>query len=70
MNFTAPAIEDGGTIFFTLRTTKLTMMPFSPSRSPMLAMTTCLTAVFASTACTVGAKFSSTTIASAPESFN
>ena len=42
---TAPGIEYGGTIFFTRRTAKLTIIPFRPSMSPMLAMMTCFTAV-------------------------
>ncbi|MCY1222587.1 hypothetical protein D9M68_842410 [compost metagenome] len=60
-----------GTIFLTLRTTKLTIAPFSPpSMSPMLATTTCLTGVRASTACSVAAKFSRMTMASAPLSLS
>ena len=70
LNETAPGIDQAGTIFFTLRTTRLTITPLKPSRSPMLPTITCLTAVFAITCCTVVAKFSSTTIASAPESLS
>ena len=61
--------ENSGTIFLTLRTTKLTSMPFTPpSISPMLATTTWRTGVLPITFCTVWAKFSSTMIASLPES--
>ncbi|MNN29810.1 hypothetical protein D3C81_1434270 [compost metagenome] len=60
-----------GTIFLTLRTTKLTTAPFTvPSMSPMLATTTCFTGVAGSTAWSVAAKFSRMTMASAPLSFN
>ena len=64
-------IENAGTIFLTLRTTKLTSMPFAPpSNSPMLATTTWRTGVLPSTCSTVCAKFSSTMIASLPESLS
>ena len=46
LNLMAPGSENAGTIFFTLRTTMLTIAPLGkPSRSPMLASTTCLTGV-------------------------
>ena len=68
---TAFGSEKAGTIFLTLRTTKLTIMPFRPpSISPMLATTMCLTPVLASTASSVTAKFSRTMIASLPESLS
>ena len=42
----------GGTIFLTCRTTRLTSVPFMvPSMSPMLATTTCFTAVCGSASC-------------------
>src|SRR5712664_3389831 len=66
----APGIEYAGTIFLTRRTTRLTITPLKPSRSPMLPTMTCFTAVFAITCCTVVAKFSRTMIASAPESLS
>jgi len=60
-----------GTIFLMLRTTKLTSMPLAPpSISPMLATTTWRTGVLLSTCSTVWAKFSSTMMASLPESFS
>ena len=63
--------EYAGTIFLTLRTTKLTSMPFKPpSISPMLATTMCLTAVLLNTCSSVWAKFSSTMMASLPESLS
>ncbi len=69
LNLTAPGREYAGTIFFTLRTTRLTIGPFGkPSRSPMLATTMCSTAVLARTCSSVLAKFSSTMMALAPES--
>ena len=69
LNRTAPGNEYAGTIFLIRRTAKLVMAPFgNPSRSPIDAITTCLTAVLAITCCSVVAKFSRTTIASAPES--
>ena len=40
---TAPGSEYAGTIFFRRRTTRLTITPLKPSRSPMLATMTCLT---------------------------
>jgi hypothetical protein len=65
------AIEKSGTSFLTLRTTKSTIMPFAPpSSSPMLATTTWRTGVLPSTCCTVCAKFSSTMMASLPESLS
>ena len=68
---TALGSEKAGTIFFTLRTTKLTITPFSPpSISPMLATTMCLTLVRGSTCSRVVAKFSRMRMASAPESFS
>jgi len=60
-----------GTIFFTLRTTKLTSAPLAaPSRSPIAATTTCFTGVLAITCSSVCAKFSRITIALAPESLS
>ncbi|EWS57733.1 hypothetical protein Y694_04311 [Methylibium sp. T29-B] len=60
-----------GTIFLTLRTTKLTSWPFQkPSRSPIETSTTCLTTVRSITSSSVAAKFSRTTITSAPESLS
>ena len=68
---TWPGSEYAGIIFLTLRSAKLTIAPFGkPSRSPIEATTTCLTDVFAITCCSVAAKFSRITIASAPESFS
>jgi hypothetical protein len=64
-----PGSDHGGTIFFTVRTTKFTIGPLGkPSRSPIEATTTCLTDVPASACCERDAKFSSTITASAPES--
>ena len=66
-----PGSENAGTSFFTLRTTRLTIVPFTkPSMSPMVATTTCLTLVLATTCCKVVAKFSSTMMASEPESIS
>ena len=70
LKLTEPGNEKAGTIFFTRRTTRLTMTPLKPSSSPRLETITCLTVVFAITCCTVWAKFSSTMIASAPESLS
>src|SRR6267378_4223188 len=42
-----PGISQRGTIFFTRRTTKFTIAPFAPSRSPSDAITTCFTGVLA-----------------------
>jgi len=67
----APGKENAGTIFLILRTTKLTIVPFKPpSKSPMVATITCLTWVCGNTCSTVVAKFSSTMIASLPESIS
>jgi hypothetical protein len=67
----ASASVYAGTIFLTLRTTKLTTVPLSmPNRSPMLATTTCFTCVVAITCSSVAAKFSRITMASAPESIS
>ena len=52
------------------RSTKSTSSPFKPRSSPMLVTTTCLTEVLPTTSCTVCAKFSTTTIISAPLSVN
>ena len=69
LNLTTFGSEYAGTIFFTLRTTKLTSAPFAPpSISPMLATTMCLTGVLGRTCSSTCAKFSSTMIASLPES--
>ena len=66
---TAPGSSNGGTIFFTRRTAKSTMRPRTgPSSSPIDASTTVRTGVCAITCCSVAAKFSRMTIASAPES--
>ena len=62
--------DQAGTIFLTRRTTKLTSRPLSPIRSPMAATTMWRTLVRATTACSVVAKFSRMTIASAPESLS
>lgn len=70
LNDTAVGSANAGTIFFTRRTTKLTITPLKPSRSPMLPTITCLTPVCGNTFCTVVAKFSSSTMASAPESWS
>ena len=71
LNEIAPGSEYAGTSFLTLRTTRLTIVPFkTPSMSPMLATTTCFTCVLSITFSSVVAKFSSTMIASAPESIN
>ena len=66
--WTALAIDQGFTIFFTRRTTKLTSTPFAPSSSPIDVTITCFTFVLPRTSASVCAKFSSTTITSAPES--
>ena len=66
--WTAPAIDQGFTIFLTRRTTKLTSTPFAPRSSPIDVTITCFTFVFFTTSASVCAKFSSTTITSAPES--
>ena len=71
LNLTWPGSDHAGTIFFTRRTTRLTIVPFRPpSMSPIAATTTCLTAVLAITACKVLAKFSRMTMACAPESLS
>jgi hypothetical protein len=60
-----------GTIFFTVLMTKLTSQRFGiGSRSPTCVVITCLSAVFFHTCCSVEAKFSTTTMALAPESCN
>jgi hypothetical protein len=66
----APGISQRGTIFFTRRTTKFTIAPFAPSRSPSDAITTCFTGVLAITCSSTCAKFSRITIASEPESLS
>ncbi len=71
LNVTWPGSDQAGTIFFTRRTTRLTIVPFTvPSMSPIEATMMCLTLVFATQDCSVAAKFSRMTIASAPESFS
>ena len=71
LNLVAPGSEKAGTIFFTLRTTMLTIVPFGkPSRSPMLASTICCTGVLDSTCSKVLAKFSMMMMALAPESLS
>ena len=65
-----PGRRNAGTIFFTCRSTKSTISPLIPRSSPTLVTTICRTLVFVTTSCTVCAKFSTTTITSAPESFN
>ena len=59
-----------GTIFFTLRTTRFTIRPFTPSISPSEVTTTCLIGVRPRTSSSTWPKFSSTTMTSAPESFS
>ena len=60
-----------GTIFLTLRTTKLTSAPLRvPSWSPMALSTTCLRAVLPMHFSSVWAKFSMMTMALAPESLS
>ncbi len=64
-----PGSDQGGTIL--RRTTKLTIAPLGkPNMSPMLATITCLMPVLGSASCSTDAKFSSTTMASAPESLS
>ena len=46
-NLTWPGSDHAGTSFFTRRTTKFTSSPLTPSMSPMVATTTCLTGVLA-----------------------
>ena len=71
VNLACPGSEYSGTSFFSRRTAKLTIALFgNPSISPSDATTTCLTAVRAITCCSVAAKFSRITIASAPESLS
>ena len=63
--------ENAGTIFFTLRTTKLTIRLLGKgSMSPIAHTTTVLVGTLSITCCKVVAKFSRMKIASAPESFN
>ena len=70
-NSIAPAMRHTGTIFFTRLTTKLTSQRFgSGSMSPSCVVITCLTAVFGRTCCSTPAKFSTMTMAFAPESFS
>ena len=60
-----------GTIFLTLRTTKLTSRPLAkPSMSPIAQTTTVLVGTLSTTCCSVVAKFSRMKIASAPESLS
>ncbi len=70
-NLIAPSIRHAGTIFFTRLMTKLTIQRFlTGSRSPTWVVITCSTDVFASTCCRVLAKFSTMTMALAPESLS
>ena len=67
----ARSMRQAGTIFFTLLMTKLTSQRFGiGSRSPTWVVITCSTGVLASTSCSVWAKFSTMTMALAPESFS
>ena len=70
LNRSAPGSSYAGTIFFTWRTTKLTIAPLKPSMSPSVATTMCFSLVRAATCCSVTAKFSRMTITSAPESLS
>ena len=63
-----PGSVKRGTIFFTWRSTKSTMMPLNPSNSPIDVTMMLRTFVCPMIACKVCAKFSTTTIVSAPES--
>mgnify|MGYP006202731727 CR=1 FL=1 len=68
---TDPGSEKAGTIFFTLRTTRFTIRPFTPSISPSEVTTTCLSAGRCPrTCCSTWPKFSRITSASAPESLS
>ena len=70
-NAIAFGIRHGGTIFFTCFTTRLVSSALGcGKRSPTCVVTTALIGVAGSTSCSVCAKFSSTTIAVAPESFS
>ena len=67
----APSMRQSGTIFFTFLMTKLTIQRLGTgSRSPSCVVITCSTGVFLITCCRVLAKFSTMTMALAPESFN
>src|SRR5476649_1804051 len=58
-----PGSENAGTSFLTLRTTRLTIMPFRPpSMSPIEATMTCLTSVLAMTCSTVVPENFATTV--------
>ena len=73
LNSMAPSIFQGGTIFFTYLTTALVSNSFSTgSRSPTSVVITCKRSagLRSITACTVWAKFSSTTRVVAPESLS
>jgi acyl-CoA synthetase (AMP-forming)/AMP-acid ligase II len=64
-------LKDSGTIFLTLRTTKLTSSPLrKPSESPMAQTTATLVGTLSATSWNTLAKFSRMKIASAPESFS
>ena len=68
-NGTAFAKLNGGTSFFTRRTTQLTSADFgNPSPSPMRTRITCSTLVRSMTSARVCAKFSTMTMARAPAS--
>ena len=70
-NVRAPSSRQAGTIFFTVLTTKLTIQRFGiGNRSPTCVVIRCCSAVFFHTCCSVAAKFSTTTMALAPESCN
>ena len=70
LNRSAFGSSYAGTIFFTWRTTRLTIAPFNPSMSPSVATTTCFSLVRPTTCCSTEAKFSRMTITSAPESLS
>jgi hypothetical protein len=67
----AASIRQGGTIFRTVLTTKFTSQRLGiGSRSPICVVITCSTGVSCQTFSSVAAKFSTTTMARAPESRN
>ena len=67
----APSMCHAGTIFLTCLMTKLTSQRFGiGSRSPICVVITCSTGVLPMTCCRDWAKFSTMTMALAPESFN
>ena len=68
VNRIAPGSDHFGIAFFTRRSTKSTMRPLNASSSPIDVTTIWRIFVRATTCCSVCAKFSTTTITSAPES--